>query len=86
MLAFSKGLHTDLFVAIGTREGFGAIGREAISAQGIGFLDVATDKDSGEIVVEVAGDSPTGFGDVRGETEVNLQAKQMGLTLRSARE
>ena len=42
MLAFSNGLHTDLGVAIGRREGFGATtGREAISAQDIGFLGVA---------------------------------------------
>ena len=47
MLAFSEDLHTDLGVAIGRREGFGAVtGREAISAQDIGFFGVATDKDS----------------------------------------
>ena len=39
MLAFSKDLHTNLGVAIGRREGFGAaIGREAISDQDVGFL------------------------------------------------
>ncbi|KAG7007740.1 hypothetical protein G7Y79_00008g023780 [Physcia stellaris] len=43
-LAFSEDLHTDLGVAIGRREGFGAtIGLEAISAQDIGFFGVATD-------------------------------------------
>ena len=49
-LAFSKGLHTDLGVAIGRREGLGAtIGREAISAQDIGFFDVATDEATDEV-------------------------------------
>ncbi|KAG7008418.1 hypothetical protein G7Y79_00006g020380 [Physcia stellaris] len=46
MLAFSNGLHTNLGVAIGRREGFGATGREAISAQDIGFLGVAADEES----------------------------------------
>ena len=64
MLAFSEDLHTDLGVAIGRREGFGATtGREAISAQDIGFLGVAADKDFGG----VAGDSATDFGDALSE-------------------
>ena len=72
MLAFSKDLHTDLGVAIGRREGFGATtGREAISAQDIGFLGVATDKDSEGGSEEgsegVASDLATNFGDVGGE-------------------
>ena len=73
MLAFSNGLHTDLDVAIGRREGLGAtIGREAISAQDIGFPGVATDEDSGEGsegVSEggVASGMATNFGDVGGE-------------------
>ena len=71
MLAFSKGLHTNLGVAIGRREGLGATtGREAISAQDISFLGVATDEDS-EGVSEggVASDMATNFGDV-GDEEV----------------
>ncbi|KAG7002094.1 hypothetical protein G7Y79_00029g063900 [Physcia stellaris] len=68
MLALSKDLHTDLGVAIGRREGFGAtIGLEAISAQDIGFLGVATDEDSGEGSEGVAGDAATDFGDEGGE-------------------
>ena len=71
MLAFSKNLHTDLDVAIGRREDFGATGREAISAQNIDFLDVAIDEKSEEISEkDVANDSTTNFGDARDdETE-----------------
>ena len=57
---FSMSLHPDLGVAIGRREGFGATGREAISAQDIDFLGVAADEDSEG---GVASDSTTGFGD-----------------------
>ena len=64
---FSKGLHTDLGFAIGRREGFGATGREAISAQDIGFLGVATDEERGSEGLEVAGDSATNFGDAGGD-------------------
>ena len=66
---FSKALLTDLGVAIGRREGFGATtGREAISAQDIGFFGVATDKDS-DAVSEggVASDMATNFGEAGGE-------------------
>ena len=56
-------------VAIGRREGFGATtGREAISAQDIGFSGVATDKDSGKGSEGVASDSATNFGDEEGDT------------------
>ena len=84
MLAFSEDLHTDLGVAIGRREGFGATtGREAISAQDIGFLGVAADKDSDAVSKEgsegvgVAGDSATNFGDVGGE-EVTDRGNEAG--------
>ena len=74
MLAFSKGLHTDLGVAIGRREGLGAtIGREAICAQDIGFFGVSTDKESEGVSegIGVAGDSATNLGDVGGEDVID---------------
>ena len=78
MLAFSKDLHTDLGVAIGRREGFGAtIGLEAISAQDIGFRGVATDKDSDEGSGGVASDAATDFGDVGGD-EVTDRGDESG--------
>ena len=64
MLAFFNALHTDLGVAIGRPEGLGATSREAISVQDIGFLGIATDKDSGEGFEGVADDSATNFGNV----------------------
>ena len=42
-------------------------GRDAISAQDIGFFGVATDKDSDEGSRGVASDSATNFGDVGGD-------------------
>ena len=68
---FSRVLYVDLLVAIGRREGLGAtIGREAISAQDIGFR-VAIDEDSEAVSEEdserVASDSATNFGDAGGE-------------------
>ena len=84
MLAFSEDLHTDLGVAIGRREGFGATtGREAISAQDIGFLGVAADKDSDAVSEEgsegvgVAGDSATNFGDVGGDEVTDSEAGEI---------
>ena len=65
---FFKVLHIDLGVAIERRENFGATGREAISAQDIGFLGVATDKDSEG---GVASDMTTNFGDVGDEEVIN---------------
>ena len=73
-LAFSKGLHTDLGVAIGRREGLGAtIGRAAIPAQDIGFLGVATDEvgdtlsESSRTHSGVGIERGKSFGDVGGE-------------------
>ena len=61
-------MYADFGVAIGRREGFDAVtGREAISAQNIDFLDVATDKNSGESSEGVADDSATNFDDVEGD-------------------
>ena len=55
-------------VAIGRREGFGATGREAISAQDIGFLGVAADEESdGVSEGGVASDSATDFDDTLSE-------------------
>ncbi|KAG6991010.1 hypothetical protein G7Y79_00059g091950 [Physcia stellaris] len=72
MLAFSNGLHTDLGVAIGRREGFGATGREAISAHDIGFLGVATDEESdgvsGEDVLSERSRTISGVGIERGRS------------------
>ena len=53
-------------VAIERRESFGATGREAISAQDIDFLDVATDEDSEG---GIANDVTINFDDVEGEIE-----------------
>ncbi|KAG7008967.1 hypothetical protein G7Y79_00004g015510 [Physcia stellaris] len=74
MLAFSNDLHIVLGVAIGKREGFGATtGREAISAQNIGFLGVATDGVDGTLSERSRTISGVGiargksFGDAGGE-------------------
>ena len=85
MLAFSKGLHTNLGVAMGRREGFGAaIGREAISAQDICFLGVATDEESGDTLSEssrttsgVGIERGKSFGDMGGE-EVTDRGDETG--------
>ena len=76
MLAFSKDLHTDLGVAIGRREDFGAMGREAISAQDIGFLDVVTDENSDAVSEEgseggVASGMAINFGDAGDEKVID---------------